>query len=165
MVNIVTPAEFTDADLTHPWATTWRIPLIATPYPRWYYEVALVVPRGEWEWLPMVWPTEEEAEIISSYIAYRRDYYREHHQKKMLERALDVDGTTNTVILVKTEAGWRYRQATWTRGGLWPNLDNTEWQSKFPPDRDGLIALIDKIERSTRFAEWVAAHPIWATTG
>lgn len=165
MVTVVTPCEFTDADLTHPWATKWRIPLVATPYPRWFYEVALVVPRGEFEWLNVVWPTDDEAEIIGSYIDYRRDYYRESHQRKMLARALDVDGSTNTVILAKTEAGWRYRCASWTSGGLWPYLDNADQQANYPPTRAGLIEIIRHAGRSSLLDEWIAAHPIWTKTG
>ncbi|MGH3479680.1 MAG: hypothetical protein ACRDQD_22940, partial [Nocardioidaceae bacterium] len=76
---------FTDADLTHEWVARWRIPMVTNPFPRWKYEVALVVPTGEPAGVyATIWPDETEAEVIGSYIDYRRSYYREGYAKAML---------------------------------------------------------------------------------
>ena len=155
---------FTDADLTHEWVARWRIPLLANPYPRWKYEVALSVPRGDRPDLyGAVWPDESEAEVIGSYIDYRRSYYREGYAKEMLDRALDVDGTTNTVILLKTEGGWRYRRDSFSAGGVWPYFNDTKEQAKYPPTKAGLIALVHRInDLGCSFSHWAAEHPeVW----
>lgn len=160
----MTKDMFTDADLTHEWVARWRIPLVAHPYPRWKYEVALVVPRGEHPdvWAT-IWPDESEAQVIGSYIDYRRSYYRDSYTKQMLARPLDVDSSTNTVILLKTATGWRYRRASFSSGGLWPYITMPDEQAKYPPTRDGLIALIRRInDMGSSFAEWAAGHPeVW----
>lgn len=135
-----------DADLTHPWAVRYRIPVL-TELPQWNYEVALIVPPAEpreWDRLKAIWPTEEEAEVIGSYIDYRRAWYREDLAARKLQRPLDVDAGTNTVTLVKTENGWRYQRATWTMHGFWPLLNQPEFQATYTPDKAGLIALINK---------------------
>lgn len=159
------PQKFTDADLTHAWVARWRIPLLANPFPRWNYEVALVVPRGDRADLyGTVWPDESEAEVIGSFIDYRRSYYRDGYAKEMLERQFDVDATTNTVILLKTETGWRYRRASFTSGGVWPYFDDAVEQAKYPPTKAGLVALIRRInDLGCSFAHWADAHPeVWA---
>ena len=159
----MTREMFTDADLTHEWVARWRIPLLANPYPRWRYEVALAVPRGDRPDLyGAVWPDEAEAEVIGSYVDYRRSHYRDRYAKEMLERPLDVDATTNTVILLKTESGWRYRLDSW-RHGAWPFFNDPDEQAKYPPTKAGLIALIHRInDLGTSFAEWAAEHSeIW----
>jgi hypothetical protein len=108
-----------DADLTHPWAARYRIPVIAEHHPRWSYEVALVVPDPAEDYsfrtrVP-VWPTEDEAALIAVAIAHRMEYYRDSWAAKMRERPLDVDSTTNTLILRKTDKGWDYSRRSWTQ--------------------------------------------------
>lgn len=163
----MTTAEF-DADTTHPWATRWRIPRVTTSHPEWRYEVALVVPRPDDPLLldgELLEPTEIEAEIIGSFIDYRRSYYREGYAAEKLERAFDVDGTTNTVILAKNVQGWRYRRASYQHG-LWPLWNNPEKQAEFPPTRAGLAALLDHINNLGRsWSEWKAEHPLPAEEG
>jgi hypothetical protein len=130
-----------DADLTHPWAQRYRIPLVRTPYPAWRYEVALVIPSDEqpdlWH---ATWPTEDEAELIGSAIEFRRSWYREGYAAKMLERPLDVDSTTNSLILLRnSERGWQYRLASYEHGP-WPYGESP---IRFGLDRNGLQALPD----------------------
>lgn len=142
--------DFEDADLTHPWAAQHRIPLVEHQWPHWKYEVALVRPNdadSEFLLLVAVWPTEEEAALIGRYITWRREYYREHWQAKMLKRPLDVDSGTNTQILMKTEHGWHYRLASWNQG-LMPLPEDEQ----IPPTIDGLIALLDRINNMS--ARW-----------
>lgn len=163
-----------DADLSHPWVARWRIPLVANWYPRWFYEVAVAVPREATptHWADMLqWPDEDEAAVIGSYIGYRRDWYTEGWQEQMLTRPLDVDSGTNTVILIKTTNGWRYRCASF-EGGPWPTVNEPEWQAKYPPTKYGLIALIRHAARGNvrhdfapygRFEAWMDDHPeVWA---
>lgn len=108
---------FEDADLTHPWATKYRIPLISGYGPSWLYEVALIIPESEDNWRKAIWPDEDEAKLIGDYINYRRDYYNQSYQNKMLAKALDVHSSTNTVSLIKTlDRGWGYNRMTWTSG-------------------------------------------------
>jgi hypothetical protein len=131
-----------DADLTHPWAEKYRIPLICTSHPAWKYEVALVVPdpTDQLDLYQAVWPDESEAEVIGYAIEARVRWYRQSWRDKMRERPLDVDGGTNTLILLKRAKGWRFRRASWTEGPLFaPYPVDT-----FPPTRAGLIALLDK---------------------
>lgn len=167
--GVGTPAvsEF-DADATHPWAIRWRIPRVATSYPRRQYEVALVVPTGvhlkiDGETLE---PSEIEAEIIGSYIDYRRASYREHWQRQMLKRPFDIDDGTNTVVLAKTAHGWKYRRLS-HQFGLWPfHWANPEKQAEFPPTAVGLVALLDHINHDgARWTTWKTEHPLPAEEG
>jgi hypothetical protein len=156
--------------LDHEWAKTWRIPLVTSPYPRWKYEVALVVPDPAdtvdlWR---ATWPTDLEAEVVGSLIDYRRDWYNERWKRQMLERPLDVDSGTNTLILLKRESGWSYRRATF-EGGTWPSALNADHMAKFPPNKIGLIAIIEQAhggpDRTPRsLTEWMEAHSdVWNT--
>lgn len=151
------------ADTTHPWAHRWRMPRIATSHPHRQYEVAVVVPTpGEsfrYDGV-LLEPTELEAEIIGSYIDYRRSAYREGYQARMLEQTFDVDDTTNTVVLAKNAQGWRFRRASFQHG-LWPFPDRPDRQSEFPPTPDGLVALLDHINHDARdWVQWKRDHPI-----
>lgn len=173
--EITIPADFADdADLEHEWAKLWRIPLVDHPHPRWKYEVALVVPRtlqrygGQPEHLyGAVWPNDDEAEIIASYIDYRRAWYNDPWQAGMLRRPLDVDSGTNTVILCKRADGWRYRRASFD-GGLWPYFNNADMIAQLSPDKAGLMKIIEFAEGgpeclSRRFDEWRRDHAeLWS---
>jgi hypothetical protein len=171
-----------DALLDHDWVARWRIPLIPHPYPSWRYEVALVVPveqTPQTDVYGAVWPTEAEAAVIGDYIDFRRSWYRPGWSQKMLERPLDVDGGTNTVILLRRESGWHYRLDSWTLGpALWPltaeQADALQAIAQriprppaYGPDVAGLVSLIDKInEPGSRWAAWKTAHPdTYAATG
>ncbi|MGW5387158.1 hypothetical protein [Nocardia sp. NPDC003963] len=153
--------ETYEAELDHPWATRWRIPRVHSPYPRWKFEVALCVPEPEVPNDRQLWgatePSEEEARIVAWFINWRRTYYREHWQKKMLERPFDIDSGTNTVILVRTEGGWQYRRATF-ESGPWPYW-NDERRSDFPATPEGLMALLDHIDWSHTWKKWRAENP------
>lgn len=169
------PADFADdtIGLGHDWTQRWRIPLVLNPYPRWKYEVALVVPpetpRTFDPWRA-VWPTEAEAEVAGSLIGYRRTWYNDRWQAEMLQRPLDVDSGTNTVVLMKREDGWSYRRATF-RGGppTWPSPLNPKKCALYPPTKAGLIALATHIfggndcSSGRRFTVWTEAHSgVWA---
>lgn len=153
----MTGHEFADdADLTHPWVAAYRIPLTSR-HPRWRYEVALVSADAD-SYMPeharAVLPTEAEAHVISSYIDFRRSWYTPHHAQGKLDRPLDTDEGTNTVILLRTSSTWTYARASWTAG---PTFAPTPGLT---PDVTGLIALLDLVNKdSTRWTAWTHAHP------
>lgn len=133
-----------------------RIPVIRTPYPDWKYEVCLVIDGEDGLYAPALRPDEAETRMIAAYIDYRREYYDPRWQAKMLQRPLDIDSGTNTVILQKrAEGDWCYRRMSFEIG---PPM--------FPPRGDrrngplNLAALLDKInEHSARWGKFKAAHP------
>lgn len=131
-----------EVDFDHPWAKEGRIPLIhGFLSSRGRYEVALVVPDEADYWLypgELLFPTEEEASLVTDYINYRRSYYNQMWQRKMLEYPLDVDSSTNTVYLAKTDKGWVYSRASWQSPPFYP----TPSAEKQYPD---LAELLDKI--------------------
>lgn len=151
-----------DVDLTHEWVSKYRIPLIATPYPRYGYEMALVVPdkNPDDAWYAAMWPTEEEAAMIGVAIDHRRAWYRDDVAAKMLERPLDVNGTVNTFILIKQDdkgslpSGWRHRSASWESPLFSPfNPTNAEGPTdtrRFAPDAEGLVRILSEAIFSTR---------------
>jgi len=146
--------DFEDADLTHEWVERYRIPLVTNPYPRWSYEVAVVIP-GSGEFADLycaVWPTEDEARVIGNYIGYRRDWYNESWQAGMLARALDVDSGTNTVVLIKQADRWGYRMRTWSVGPTFV------FKATLSELLDHINTYGDHVYH--RWAEWKSAHPV-----
>lgn len=112
-----------DADPHDPLAEL-RIPVVTTPYPRWKYEVCLVI-SGEHcgdrpQWGPSLRPDDREVKQLVAALDYRMSWYNAGWQKKMRQRPLDVDPTTNTLILQKFgDRDWRYRRMTFEHG-MWP---------------------------------------------
>lgn len=147
-----------DADRHHRWVGQYRIPVVRTPYPRWKYEVALVICDDELIW-PGIEPAEDEARIVGSYIDYRRSYYNASWAAKMLARPLDVDSSTNTVILLKRPDGcWCYRRMTWTSG--YPLVPPAAHLVPDAPQYVELVKLLDRInEYSRNWPTWKANHP------
>jgi len=96
-----------------------RIPVVGSPWPGWKYEVALLCPdspAGQ-DLYPSLRPDDAEVRQVVAYIEYRMLYYNENWKAGMRKRPLDVDGTTNTVILQKrAKGGWCYRRASWQTG-------------------------------------------------
>lgn len=108
-----------DARQDHPLAAR-RIPVIGTTHPQWRYEVALCVAAAE-PWSPRAGlePTPLEADLIVQVIEYRMEYYNASWAARMRERALDVDGSTNTVVLRKRpDGGWQFRRDSWRYGPI-----------------------------------------------
>ena len=154
--DLVSGHEFADdADLAHPWVAAYRIPLTSRS-PRWRYEVAVVSPANDGympEHARAELPTEAEAQVIGSYIDFRRSWYSSHWAKEKLERPLDVDEGTNTVVLLRTSSDWAYARASWTDGPAFV-------RSPVPsPDVTGLFALLDHINRdSSSWEAWKSGH-------
>jgi hypothetical protein len=140
-----------DADQHDP-LTALRIPVVTSPFPAWHYEVCLFA--GGDLWGPALRPDDAEVRQVVAYLGYRMEYYNESWKAKMRKRPLDVDATTNTVILQKRgERDWCYRRASWSTGPL------------MVPGPDGghlnLECLLDKINDLVpeKWAAWKAAHP------
>lgn len=170
------PADFaSDANLTHEWATRWRIPLVRTPITRWKYEVALVVPPAEpdpYDPWRATWPTEPEAAVIGSLIDFRMTWYNERWQAKMREWPLDVDSGTNTLVLLKRETCWSYRRASFNDAMTWPAWNNAEQVALYPPTKAGLVAIIANAwggitrynsDEPNDLGRWIADRPeVWS---
>jgi hypothetical protein len=145
---------FEDADQHDPLAAL-RIPVVRNPFPHWKYEVALVITADDL-WGPALRPDDAEVRQITAFLEYRMQYYNENWKAKMHRRSLDVDGTTNTVTLMKRgDSDWRYQKATWQHGP-WPFYDM--------PERFSLEALLDHIndygsEPNPKWRAWKTAHP------
>lgn len=152
---IIGPGDWPfDADQHDPLAEL-RIPVVSSPYPRWKYEVCLVISAehvGDGPlWGPSLRPDEREVKQILAELDYRLQYYNEGWKAKMRRRPLDVDSSTNTLVLQKYgEGNWRYRRMTWEHG-MWPFYDMTQ--------RFTLEALLDHINDfgGTPSEKW-AAH-------
>jgi hypothetical protein len=147
---------FAEADQHDPLAAL-RIPVVRTSHPRWKYEVALVVgSEDDTLWAPGLRPDEAEVRQIVAELEWRMTYYNEGWKAKMRRRPLDVDGTTNTVILQKFgEGDWRYRRASFEHG-MWPFFNSGK--------RLTLEHLLDHIndygsEPNPKWREFKAAHP------
>lgn len=145
---------FEDADQHDPLAAL-RIPVVRNPYPHWKYEVALVISEDDL-WGPALRPDDAEVRQLTAFLEYRMEYYNEGWKAKMRRRPLDVDGTTNTVTLMKRADGdWRYQKATWQHGP-WPFYDM--------PQRFTLETLLDHIndfgsKPNQKWRAFKAAHP------
>lgn len=145
-------------DLNHPWTKAYRLPVVTEPAYAGYF-VELRVPRGS-EYDNTVVPTEEEAALLGSYLAYKIDRYGfyDSYRKKMLEEPLDTDGIVNTVDFTKYHDGvWRYHLLTW-RHGPWPFWGAEKQYSS-------LLELLDKIERfcdepNEKWVAWKLEHKL-----
>lgn len=110
---------FDDADRDDP-LTALRIPVVRNPWPRWKYEVCVMIsdPAGEdAKYWPSLRPDDAETAMILAYLDYQMAYYNAGWKAKMRRRLLDVDSSTNTVILRKRpDGGWCYKRMSWERG-------------------------------------------------
>jgi hypothetical protein len=134
-----------------------RIPVIRTPYPDWNYEVALMITApddGDPLYGLSLRPGDREVKQVVAYLGYRMEYYNAGWKAEMRRKPLDVDGTTNTVILRKrSDTGWTYRRASWSAGPLMVPAPDGE--------RLTLEQLLDKINdlAPEAWGAWKAAHP------
>lgn len=147
--------DYGDVAIDHQWASRYRIPLVTGIHVERSYEVALCVPAaGEQpnQFVPStLWPEEDEARVVGSAIDFRRSYYTDHWQRRMLAHRLDYDPHTNPVILVKQSDGWRYHKPTW-RDQMWSIRPK-------PGTAAGLIELLDCALSGPDWDRWKLAHP------
>ena len=139
-------------------ATSLRIPFVNSPYPRWFYVVAIVTDRVLYE---TDIPTEHEVRMVASFCdEYRDHWYYDSFKKCMADMApYDIDGGANCAYFIKYQSGgWGYRKRTWERG---PDFVPT-----FRDEPKSLPDLLDYIHDrdsfhdgiSPRWLEWKAAH-------
>jgi hypothetical protein len=150
-----------DAVQDHPMMAR-RIPVIRSTYPNWRYELCVCIADPTVGPEHRLWdgqePTAQEWDLVEAAIGYRMTYYNASWAAKMRrERPFDIDGTTNTVILMKRGDGdWCYRRDSWTQGppmvpaGDQPALD--------------LRALLDRVfgvgkEPFQPWEDWKSQHP------
>lgn len=137
--------------------TALRIPVVGTLHPGWKYEVALCCPDSEaGQWLyPSLRPDEAEVRQLVAEIEWRMTYYNDGWKAGMRRRPLDVDSSTNTVVLQKRpNGGWCYRRMTWQTGPMMvPPWDSDE--------RLTLEQLLDRINDcpNPKWRAFKAAHP------
>jgi len=100
-------------DINHPWVVQYRVPVITGIHPRRAAFIATVAAPGD-ERLGSVDIDEDEASLISQYIDVINERYASRHYIERMKRFIvDVDPGCNTISLVKSEDGWRYRKMTW----------------------------------------------------
>lgn len=138
-------------------AVSLRIPLISTPYPRWYYVTAVVVSTDPHLWRGLM-PTDDELRIVGSFNdEYREHWYRDSWKQHMRDFApYDIDGGAVGRYLVKHEnGGWGYRKHTWQYG---PEFVPS-WDSE-PAD---LVTVLDRCcnwsdRPNPRWEQWKSDH-------
>lgn len=107
-------------------ATSLRIPILASEYPRWNYITGVVV-RGEdsiGAFEAGVMPTDDEIRLLGAHLASYNRYYRQSFLDAMKHMApYDIDGGANLGYYMKRpDGGWCYRKRTWRYGPhWWPN--------------------------------------------
>lgn len=158
--------------------TAMRIPVITTPYPRWYYLAAVLIAEpveGEREplWTGLR-PTDAEAAMIASFIEeYISYWYNGSWQHKLrTERPFAIDGGANGVVFCKYgEDDWAYRRCSWERGPEFvpvPPRIRAWYEGRgeggvhttpmsLPRLMDHVHTICD--EPMPRWLEWKAAHP------
>jgi hypothetical protein len=117
--------KFDDVRLDHPWVEQYRIPVVNSFYPQYYYFATLGFPATEEEFSldNLEVPTEEDAILMSSYIDYRIASFGfpEYYYNKIRSQKLDVDSGVNTVSIAKSkDFGWAYKRASY-RDGTFPH--------------------------------------------
>lgn len=102
-------------------ATSLRVPLLTTEYPRWNYITGIVV-RDEQYLEVGIMPTEDEIAEVGAYlVAYRDRWLNQPFQDAMAHLApYDIDGGANAGYYMKQPDGrWGYRKRTWRSGAHW----------------------------------------------
>lgn len=158
---------FHDAMLDHPWVAKYRIPMLSSYHPSFYYFVTLADYCPEHEGVPNLWgietPTEEEAAIVGSYIQFKvaDQGFREPYLKEIRSRILDIDGGYNTISLAKRDRGlgWGFVRMSYRDSILYPYYNA---ETKY----HNLVDLLDFIESYSNnepreaWVEWKTAHNI-----
>jgi hypothetical protein len=158
--------SYKDVDLTHRWATQYRIPVIHNLRPDASYFIALATtpPVNEDNLFNIAEPTDEEAAIVASYLEFvvnEKFNYFPHYRAQIREHKLDADEMIATVTLVKRlNYGWGYSKSTWDSLSPWPFLN-----SDIGPI--GLVAVLDHLEQgfndqpiTAKWSAWKEDHSI-----
>jgi hypothetical protein len=131
--------------------TAHRIPVVGSPYPGKFYEVALVLDDFDL-WGPTLRPDEAEILILVSYLEFRMQRYGKHLCAQKRRLPLDTDSGANTLILQKRgQDDWCYRKRTFRQGpAMYPEPDGPHLP---------LVRLLDQIYWNTTWDDWKATHP------
>ncbi|MEV6165755.1 hypothetical protein AB0L71_28345 [Streptomyces sp. NPDC052052] len=161
----------TDADRDDP-LTALRVPVVGSFNPQWKYIAAYLKPvTGGPDYLKgppfgsNERPTDHEARMIASFIQeYLQHWFREGYQRKLAERALDVDSGANTTVFIKYGPNdWGYRLCSWISGPTFVPEPPT-----FADRKPGPLTLEQVMDRRhtigseepmKHWLNWKTAHP------
>lgn len=155
---------YSDVQLDHPWAQKYRLPVLNSWYPQFYYIITVAVPYPDdveyavFDDIEM--PTEEEAAMLGSYLQYKKTMYNPGYITRELDsKPLDIDSGVNTTSFVKRNKWrWGYVRSTWRNSNPVPGYG-------YKHLIDDLEELLDLVEYhlpdrpSTRWSQWKAEHP------
>lgn len=155
---------YSDVDVNHPWATKYRLPVLNSWHPTFYYILTVAVPYPEdvtfevFDDIEM--PTEEEAAMLGSYLKYKKSFYRGGYVARELDsKPLDIDGGVNTISFVKRNKWrWGYVRSTWRNSNPVPGYGSKHLI-------DDLEELLDMVEYHLphdpceRWSTWKAENP------
>jgi hypothetical protein len=134
-----------------------RIAVTDAPWPHndqsRYVAVVAILPEGNL-WVPGLPPTEAEAAMIASFIAYKLSAHLYPHQVTAMraERLFDTWHASPYVLCNRGKDGWMYNRPTWRTGPLFAPYEK--------PEPLTLAGLLDLIEHdSDRWATWKAERP------
>ena len=156
---------FSDVQLDHPWAEKYRLPVMNSWFPQFYYLLTVAVaPPADASWGKLddiETPTEEEAAMLGSYLEYKKS--ADFHDAAYVERvfhskALDINpGGPSMSFVKRNKYRWGYVRSTWREQNPVPGYGYTHLI-------DDLEELLDMIEYhvigkpSDRWGAWKAAH-------
>lgn len=102
-------------------ATSLRVPILTSEYPRWNYITGIVVRSGEHVSWPSIMPTEDEIREVGAHLESYCEYYNQGFRNAMRDFApYDIDGGANLGYYMKRpDGGWCYRKCTWQAGPHW----------------------------------------------
>lgn len=157
---------FSDVQLDHPWAQKYRLPVLNSWYPQFYYMVTVAVayPEGvEYGVFDDIeTPTEEEAAMLGSYLEYKKSpaFYDAHWVEHTLHsKPLDINpGGPSMSFVKRNKYRWGYVRSTWREQNPVPGYG-------YKHLIDDLEELLDMIEYHVidkpcdRWGAWKAAHP------
>ncbi|MCV7434842.1 hypothetical protein [Mycolicibacterium bacteremicum] len=100
-------------------ATSLRIPILTSAFPRWNYITGIVVCDGVVD--QCVMPTDDEIRLLRDHLDLYNRYYRQAFLDAMRDFApYDIDGGANLGYYMKRpDSGWCYRKRTWQLGARW----------------------------------------------
>lgn len=105
-------------------ATSLRVPILTSEYPRWNYITGIVVNDRDYGW-PSIMPTDDEIRAVGAHLELYCEYYNASFRKVMKDFApFDIDGGANLGYYMKRPDGrWCYRKRTYRYGPHWVPKD------------------------------------------
>jgi hypothetical protein len=107
-------AKFSDVQLDHSWVEKYRLPVVEGFHTQWNYYASIAVPLEEENFYKLEMPTEEDAQLLGSYIEYKIDYWKfgASYLDKLRSEPLDVDSVSTLSVGHVIGKGWQYRIGT-----------------------------------------------------